>query len=439
MPGQPLSDDVLARARANLASLVSEDSELPSLNAIADTIRLELDAHQRVAILYVKLRRYGRLEHIYGWQIVNDILEAVARNLRAMVGSSLRRLDVIADFTLSDNAFVVVLSPPRSRDVIAGDDLAAVNRRVYERLQATLLNDLATGVYDRVHPSVGAAIVAADQELTFEQNLHRGVALAMQAADDQAAAYDAELQQTLADCINRDDLEALYEPIVDMSRRTVIGYRATVRGPFYSPLRLPDVLTDVAHSSLLLPAFGLQARQAAVAAAGGLLPEELLMLECTAGEQPNAAVVALSEFYSLNRALVPQHVVFALDAGDLVGNAASTLRTLGNVREMGFQLCIARLGAEFTNLELAAAAAPEFVAIDPALVAHADADPTVIDVIQLLVRFSDRIGAQLIVSGVNREEQFKALHRVGVQLFSGEHVARSDTRPPRVAFSRLTL
>ena len=128
----------------------------------------------------------------------------------------------------------------------------------------------------------------------------------------------------------------------------MIGYRATVRGPFYSPLRLPDVLTDVARLSLL-PAFGVAGRQAAVAAAVSLLPEELLVLECTAGEQPNAAVVAFSEFYSLNRALVPQHVVFALDAGDLVDNAASTLRTLGNVREMGFQLCISRLGAEFTN------------------------------------------------------------------------------------------
>jgi EAL domain-containing protein (putative c-di-GMP-specific phosphodiesterase class I) len=435
----PLDEEVLRRARATLASLVTEDSALPSLNAIADAIRLEFDAHEKVAILYVKLRRYGRLEHIFGWQIVNDILTAVAQNLRGMVGSSLRRLDVIADFTLSDNAFVVILSPPRSRDVIAGDDLAAINRRVYERLQATLLNDLAPGVYDRVHPSVGAAVVAADDDLTFEQNLHRGVALAMQAADVQAAAYDAQLDQTLLDCLSRNDLEAVFEPIIDMARHVLVGYHATVRGPFYSPLRLPDVLNDVARRSRHLAAFGIQARETEVAAAEGLQPDELLMMDCAAAEQPNAAVLALSEFYSLNKALVPQRVVFAIEAGDLSVNTASTLRTLANIREMGFQLCVTRLGSEFTALERVAAASPEMLALDPALIAHADSDPTLIDVVQLLVRFADRTGAQLLAPGVTRDEQLKALHRVGVELFTGEFIARADTRLPRVTPAKLGL
>ncbi len=112
-------------------------------------------------------------------------------NLNGMTGSSLRRLDVVSDFTLTDDAFIVLLSPPRSAPDDRADDLAAVTRRVYERLQSLLLNDLAPGVYDRVHPSVGAAILEADDELTFEQNLQQGVALAMQAAAEQAAVYDA--------------------------------------------------------------------------------------------------------------------------------------------------------------------------------------------------------------------------------------------------------
>ena len=94
-------------------------------------------------------------------------------------------------------------------------------------------------MYDRVHPSVGAAILDDDDELTFEQNLERGVALAMQAAEEQAAVYDAELEQTLADCVGRGELEPLFEPVVDPEAAAVLGYRSSVRGPFYSPLRLP--------------------------------------------------------------------------------------------------------------------------------------------------------------------------------------------------------
>ena len=434
------AEDMARQAKANLKSLVSDDSSsLPSLGAIADDIRLQLADSGEVAILYVRLKRYGRLERIFGWQIVADILAAIARNLSEMVGGTLRALDVLADFTLSDNAFVVVLSPPRSGQPISPEDLLMVRRRVYERLQGTLLNDLAPGVYDRVHPFVGAAVIYEDDALTFEQNLQKGVALAMQAAERDAKGYDAELETTLAEVLAGDDLEALFQPIVDVRRKGVVGYHAAARGPFYSPLRLPDVLADVARRSPLLGTFGVAARQAAVARANGLMPEELLFVNCVANELPNAAIVALSEFYSLNTTLVPQHVVFDLAAADLTANAASTLRVLGNVREMGFQLCIADLGAEFTVLDLIGRAQPEFLSIDPLLVAGSAGDPTMIDSVQFLLRFSARIGAQLIATEVSDEEQFEALRGVGVELFRGELVARPDTRLPKVSFAKLGL
>jgi EAL domain-containing protein (putative c-di-GMP-specific phosphodiesterase class I) len=430
------NDDSLRKARTNLRSLVSDGpSHLPSLNLVADSVRLELEKRGKVAILYISLDRYGRLEPIFGWRIVAEILDAVAANLEGMAGSTLRRLDVVSDFTLTDDAFIVLLSPPRSAQVIADDDLAAVTRRVYERLQSLLLNDLAPGVYDRVHPSVGAAVLSADDALTFEQNLQRGLALAMQAAGEGAAVFDAELEKTLAACVAGGELEPLFEPVVEPTAAAVIGYRSSVRGPFYSPLRLPDVLLDVARRSRLLASYGVAAREATVTAAAGLRPDDLLFLGCAAAELPNAAVVAVSEFYSLNQALVPQHVVFEIDADELGTNTASSLRTLADVREMGFQLCLSGLGAQFTALELIAEARPEFLCLDPTLVANLGGELTPVEVVQLLVRFSDRIGAQLIATGVRTSEQQRLLGRNGVELSCGELFARPDTRLPEVSFA----
>lgn len=429
------NEDSLRKARTTLRSLVSDGpSQLPSLNLVADSIRLELEKRGSVALLYVSLDRYGRLEPIFGWRIVGEILDAVAGNLSGMTGSTLRRLDVVSDFTLTDDAFIVLLSPPRSTQVIAPDDLAAVTRRVYERLQSLLLNDLAPGVYDRVHPSVGAAILVVEADLTFEQNLQRGVALAMQAAEEEAALYYSELQDTLAGCIERDELEPLFEPVVDVTAREVVGYRSSLRGPFYSPLRLPDVLLDVARRSSLLPAYGVVARAATVSAAAGLEADDLLFLGSAAAELPNAAVVALSEFYSLNKALVPQHVVFEIDADELRRNTASTLRTLADVREMGFQLCLSGLGAQLTALELIAEARPDYLCLDPALVTGLVDELTPLEVVQLLVRFSDRIDAQLVATGVRDRGQQRLLARSGVELFCGELFARPDTRLPAVSF-----
>ncbi|HET6495082.1 MAG TPA: EAL domain-containing protein [Thermoleophilia bacterium] len=429
------NDVSMRKARTNLRSLSSDGpSRLPSLNLIADAIRLQLEKRRKVAILYVNLQHYGRLEPMFGWRVVADILDAVAASLEGMAGSTLRQLDAVSDFTLTDDAFIVLLSPPRGREVISDDDLAAVMRRVHERLRSVLLNDLAPGVYDRVFPAVGAAVLSADDALTFEQCLERGIALAMQAADDQAEAYAADLEKTLVDCVERGEFEALFEPVVDLAAEIVIGYRSTVRGPFHSPLRLPDVLLDVAQRSAMLVSYGVVARSCTVRSAAGLRPDDLLFLNCAAAELPNAAVVALSEFYSLNPALVPQHVVFDLGADEVSINTASTMRTLAGVREMGFQLCLSGVGAQITTLALIAETKPDFLCLDSVLLANLGADPTAIEVIQLLVRFSGRIGAQLIATGVQDAEDERLLARSGVELFSGELFAQPDTRLPSASF-----
>jgi len=109
------------------------------------------------------------------------------------------------------------------------------------------------------------------------------------------------------------------------------------------------------------------------------------------------------------------------------------------VREMGFQLCCADLGAEFTVLDLVARARPDFLSLDPLIVARSAVDPTMIDTVQLLLRFAARIDAQLIAPNVTSEEQFAALRGVGVGLFRGEFFAHPDTHLPKVPIERLGL
>jgi EAL domain-containing protein (putative c-di-GMP-specific phosphodiesterase class I) len=435
---QEPSERFARQARTNLRNLVSDDSKtLPSLSVIADDIRLELERHGEVAILYVGLKRYGRLERVFGWQITSDVLDACSSILQEMVGTSLRKLDVLADFTLSDNAFIVVLSPPRRAKDISRDDLNAISRRVYERLQSMLLNDLAPGVFDRVHPFVTVAVLQADADLTFEQSLQSGVAAAMQAAEHEWLLYEDELERTLADAVENHSLEPLFEPICDVVERRVIGYHTAIRGPFYSPLRLPDVLDEVARRSALLSSYGIETRELAVTKAVGLGPEDLLVLSCESVELPAAAVYALSEFYSLNQALVPQHVVFELQMADVAANAASALRVLGPLREMGFPVCIAGVGGHLTAFDLITRARPDYLAIDPVISVGATDDPTCMDIVQLLLRFAARIDCRLIAPEVGGARQLKALRRVGVELMSGEVFARPDTRLPKVRPAKL--
>ena len=386
----------------------------------------------------MKLDRYGRLEPIFGWQIVRDILDAVAANLGGMVGSTLRRLDVVADFTLTDDAFIVLLSPPRSAEIIAPDDLALVTRRVYERLQSLLLNDLAPGVYDRVHPSVGAAILEADDapDVRAEPAARGGAGHAGRrgAGGGLRAGAREDPRALRRGRRARAALRAGRRPRRRVPRSATA---AACAGPFYAPLRLPDVLLDVVRRSGLLSTYGVAARAATVEAAAGLQPDDLLFVWCAAAELPNAAVVALSEFYSLNQALVPQHVVFEIDADELrtqhgVDAAHARQRPRDGLPALPRRAGGAVHDARAHRRSFAGLPVPR----PGARRRRAPTEQTSVEVVQLLVRFAGRIGGQLIATGVRSEEQEQILRRNGVELFCGELYARPDARLPQISFTR---
>ena len=83
------TDEALRKAQTTLRGLVSDGpTHLPSLNLVADSIRLELEKSGQVALLYVSLARYGRLEPVFGWRIVSEILDAVKGLFRRRQGGA---------------------------------------------------------------------------------------------------------------------------------------------------------------------------------------------------------------------------------------------------------------------------------------------------------------------------------------------------------------
>ena len=82
---------------------------------------------------------------------------------------------------------------------------------------------------------------------------------------------------------------------------------------------------------------------------------------------------------------------------------------LGPVHEMGFPVCIAGVGSGLTAFDLITRAQPDYLALDPVISVGATDDPTLMDIVQLLLRFAARIEARLIAPEVADVRQMKAL------------------------------
>ena len=170
-------------------------------------------------------------------------------------------------------------------------------------------------------------------------------------------------------------------------------------------------------------------------AAAGLRPDDLLFVGCAAAELPNAAVVAVSEFYSLNRALVPQHVVFEIDADELGTNDGVAAAHARRRARDGLPALPRGLGAQFTSLELIAEAQPGLPVPGPGAGrrAWASSSPpwTWCSCSCASATVSARSSSPPAYA---RRDQARTLSRNGVELFCGELYARPDTRLPSVSF-----
>lgn len=73
-----------------------------------------LDERGQLGFLYLEIVQYSAIERIYGWQTFDEIVRDIADCLLKFKKERLRQNYMMAEVVISGNAFVFVLSPPRT-------------------------------------------------------------------------------------------------------------------------------------------------------------------------------------------------------------------------------------------------------------------------------------------------------------------------------------
>lgn len=216
------------------------------------------------------------------------------------------------------------------------------------------------------------------------------------------------------------DLHCLFQPILSLSERRLVGYEALTRGPSNSPLHSPLALFAVARQCGRLSELELLCRQRAFSRFRDIQGDAMLFLNISpeslleAGHPPGRTLQLLQQLgISPNRVVIELTEQTPIDDFDLLDTA------LHHYRSMGFSIALDDLGAGYSSLRLWSELRPDYVKIDRHFVDGIHLDTVKREFVGSILKMARASRAQVIAEGIELPEELAVLSEMGVDLVQG--------------------
>src|SRR3989344_4065957 len=247
-----------------------------------------------------------------------------------------------------------------------------------------------------------------------------------------------EQLSALSSILAQSGLHSLFQPIISLSERRILGYEALSRGPSNSPLHSPVALFAVARQAGRLSELEIACRQSACRRFNeqqlpgklflNVSPESLL----EAAHQPGRTLQLLQDF-----GIKPNQVVIELTEQTPTDDFQLLHTALHHYRAMGFSIALDDLGAGYSSLRLWSELRPDYEKIDRHFIDGIHQDAVKREFVGSILKMAKASRAQVIAEGIELPEELAVLAEMGVDLLQGYLLCRPQEQPPRDAINLL--
>lgn len=423
--------DVTSRLQANarIHELANRDSLTGLLNRGAfqrelhDALGRCAEHEQQLALLFVDIDDFKRVNDTYGHLTGDALLVAVAQRLRSI----LRPGDVLA--RPGGDEFQLLVQGVTD----VSDISIQVASRVVSALQQPFEID---GITLGVRGSVGVSAYPRDAAAADELLRHSDAAMyvakgagkngfqvyrarATPAGHEPGADFDAEAHAAELDrIISEQAITTVFQPIVDIASEQAVGYEALARGPEGSPLCRPDLLFAAAVAADRVVELDWLCRATAVRTAldAGLHRHKTLFLNCEPSAFGSECPPAHAEVWE--QAMRELDLVLEITERAVTDRPAELSLEVKKHRSAGHGIALDDVGADVRSLALLPLVEPDVIKLDLRLVQDRPSTDQAAIVSAVAVEH-ERTGAAILAEGIETEAHLAIARTLGATLGQG--------------------
>lgn len=414
-PGPGAGDDHLHTEYLRLkSSLFDPNTELQSVAAMIETVRAIFQRTRSVGVVHIEIDPLARVETVYGWQVLDDLLRRVAGQLNSLKGTILPAEALICQTGICAERFVVIVPISRSEEAAPSGLLARMTRSVGETIEKDLAASEFAGMGPKPAIAVGAVTVTEHPFFRLERQIYRAIEEARIAASRGEAHERSRQHAELKRIIRDQNVEVVFQPILHLESGRIIGYEAFTRGPRDSIFETSNSLFEYSRELGMTAELDLLCQKAVLRQARRLSAGDILFLNTlpTSLLDPGFRESLLAELpdgFPITR----EEIV--LDIGDM--NSIEDYEAFGtevtDLRARGFRMSLDDVGRGASTLENISEVGPEFIKIDNALVRNIDKSPIKQEIVRSLCHAAGAINAVVIAEGIETTEEMETVMRCG--------------------------
>jgi EAL domain-containing protein (putative c-di-GMP-specific phosphodiesterase class I) len=377
-------------------------------------------------MLVVDAPSLGEIERSYGVDAHRQVTGRIAARVREVLSEKLQPGDLVVLGDLGRDEVIALMFRDRRDE--------GFYRRELPQLGVRLRESLSEGGGRFGYPftrgplrlSVGVALALYDPMLRPEVLIRRTRVHALRDAELNARIDERRRREEFVSLVLAEQVSMVFEPIVKLSTREVLGFEALARGTGDASLDSPRALFAAAAETDLLFELDCLCRRQALRQAKRLPEGAKLFLNIlpSAIYDPAFEGDALRETLQ-NHQLQPSDVVFEISERESIENFAIFRELCDRYSELGFEIAVDDVGAGYGSLEAVTELAPDYIKVDIAFVRSIDSDPTRRAVLVALNGIARRIGAQIIAEGIETPEQLETLKLLAVPYGQGYFLGRA--------------
>jgi EAL domain-containing protein (putative c-di-GMP-specific phosphodiesterase class I) len=388
--------------------------KVPTVSASIEVLRKPIQERGELVILYFNFDRYAKIEEIYGWEKLDEVLETTTSAMRDFFRDGpFSQSQVMVSFT-NDDDFILFHVPEADSPVPTDEEITDLTVRLHQFIATRVEEQHGESVAAFFDTFVGRAHIYYDPKIRLERQIYRGIreaaASSISVEQRELARKSADLRETL----RTGALYIDYHPIVVTDTQEIFGYEALARGKMRS-MRRPEVMFEVAAQSDMIWELSRLCRNTAIMGMKDRLEKgQLLFINVDPHDFTDPAFTEMDLDVP-----DPSRVVLEITERTAIKDYPKFRGRLKDFRDRGYRFAVDDAGSGYAGLGSIANLEPDFIKLDISLINCIDANFIKQNLVETMVRFANDQKAKVIAEGVERAEEYETVKQLGVHLVQG--------------------